>query len=325
MRLNIAVVGAGAWGTALAIHLARKGWPVDLITHTLQDCETLRRDRMHRQTLPGIVFPESLTVHAAPQRRYSRVLIATPSVAFAETLQNILPFIDDQTELIWATKGLSDGKFLHEVAAQILPCDFGVVSGPSFAVEVAKGEITAVVLASAFPTVRNDWQEMLSDNTFRVYFSEDLIGVALGGTLKNLYGFIVGVARGLGLGANARAAILTRALAEMLRFGKALGAHPETLLGLSGAGDLFLTANDTRSRNYACGELIGKGVPIPEALPQVGGVVESIHNLPYVISLAHEHQLDMPLLRAMEAVVVQGAEPAGLVSTLMDRPAKFEY
>ena len=264
---RLAVIGAGSWGTALAIQLARNGSKVTLWGHRDDEVAALLRDRENRQYLPGVPLPEGLTPTvdlAACVVNADEVLVVVPSHAFAGTCAAIAHVRPGLKTLSWATKGFDreSGGLLSEVAASHLPgCDLTVVSGPTFAGEVARGLPTAITVASNNPMHGERVATYLHGENFRAYTSDDLIGVQVGGASKNVMAIAAGIADGLGFGANARAALITRGLHEITRLGLALGAKPETFMGLAGLGDLALTCTDDQSRNRRMG---------PDARPGTG-------------------------------------------------------
>ncbi|HEY5720448.1 MAG TPA: NAD(P)H-dependent glycerol-3-phosphate dehydrogenase, partial [Gammaproteobacteria bacterium] len=280
-RAPIAVLGAGSWGTALAIRLAHNGNPTRLWGHDPDEVAPLARDRVNARYLPGAPFPAGLDATAdlaAALAGVRDVLVAVPSHAFAETLGRLAGHAPAGMRVAWATKGLEPetGRLLSEVAAERLPAAqaLAVVSGPTFAREVAAGLPTAVTVAANRRAFADALTRRLHAETFRAYTSRDLVGVQLGGAVKNVLAIAAGIADGLGFGANARAALITRGLAEMLRLGRALGARRDTFMGLAGLGDLVLTCTDDQSRNRRFGLALGRGTPPARALAEIGQVVE---------------------------------------------------
>jgi glycerol-3-phosphate dehydrogenase (NAD(P)+) len=320
------VLGAGSWGTALAIHIAKQGqrtllWGRDPIAQA-----RMQHDRENKLYLPEIIFPEHLELCLdLKSQSWERVLIVVPSNAFTVTLNALKPYLAANAEVVWATKGLDQGRFLHEIAEEILgPISFGALSGPSFAKEVAMGAFSALVLASDNAELRKSWHQLLHTPTFRLYLSEDLIGLGLGGLVKNILALAVGIAEGLGLGANARSALITRGLAEMMRLGKKLGAKRSTLAGLSGLGDTILSATENQSRNRRCGVLLGHGIPIEEAVARIGQVVESIHNSAPLVAIAKEQDVELPICEAVNNILRGNYSPQEAFLNLMQRPVNKE-
>jgi len=327
----VAVTGAGSWGTALALLLARRRYPVRLWGHNPAHAARLRQERENRRYLPGINFPPHITVPttlAAAVAEAQWVLVAVPSYAYAETLLQLQPLLASDTGIAWATKGLEhgSGRFLHVVTANILGPDIAaaVISGPSFAGEVAKGLPTAVTVAAANPTHAQRVAALLHGSDLRAYSSTDVIGVELGGAVKNVLAIAAGVSDGLGFGANARAALITRGLAEMMRLGEAVGAQPVTLMGLAGVGDLILTCTDNQSRNRRFGLALGRGQSVTTAQAEIGQVVEGVATARTIMQLARRHGVDMPITDQVERVLSQGQNPRQAVETLLARDAKPE-
>jgi len=330
MANRTAVLGAGAWGTALAIHLARGGHPVALWGHRSEHVAALARDRENRSYLPGAEFPEALTATpdlALAVQDADYLLVAVPSGAFAQMLAAVSGSGD--APLFWATKGLDPetGRPLHERAGEILGAGrgLGVLSGPSFAREVARGLPTAVTVAATDARLARRFAELVHGPTFRAYVSTDLTGVELGGAAKNVIAIAAGISDGLGFGANARAGLITRGLAELRRLGRALGARPATLTGLACLGDLVLTATDDQSRNRRFGLALGRGTPLDEARAGIGGAVEGIPAARALTRLARGLGVEMPISEQVRAVLDGLHSPRTAVETLMARTMKSEH
>jgi glycerol-3-phosphate dehydrogenase (NAD(P)+) len=328
---SIAVLGAGSWGTALGVLLARNGYPVRLWGHDAAHCERLARARESAAFLPGIRFPENLTVTADLRRLAAterQFLVAVPSHAFRVTLSMLKPQLAADAVLAWATKGLEpgSGKLLSAVAAEELPGVRapGVVSGPTFAREVALNLPTALAVASADLTVAERIAQWLRNDRVRVYTSTDVAGVQLGGAIKNVIAIAAGISDGLGFGANARAALITRGLAELARLGVALGGRHETFMGLTGAGDLILTCTDDTSRNRRFGIALGQGRKPPDILRELGQEVEGIATAREIHALARAHQVEMPITEQVYRVLYEGVAPQAAVEALLRREPKAE-
>lgn len=331
MATTVAVLGAGSWGTALALLLSRNGHAVRLWSHHSEQVARLRHDRENRRYLPGCAFPAGLTVEpdlAAAAARSAIVLIAVPSHAYGETLARVKPYLDVNTGIAWATKGLEhgSGRFLHQVTAQLLGENWpaAVISGPSFAREVAAGMPTAVTVASRDVGYARQVAALLHGSNLRAYTSEDVIGVELGGAVKNVLAIAVGVSDGLGFGANARAALITRGLAEMVRLGEVVGGRRETFMGLAGIGDLVLTCTDDQSRNRRFGLAIGRGQTAAEACAAIGQVVEGIVTTREIMRLARRYRVEMPITEQVDQVLDQGRDPRQAVEALLARDLKPE-
>ncbi|MFP4606263.1 NAD(P)H-dependent glycerol-3-phosphate dehydrogenase [Thiohalospira sp.] len=326
----LAVIGAGSWGTALAIHLARGGHPVRLWGHRPEAAQRLEEARENRAYLPGIPFPEGLTVTASLGEAVAgeaAVLVAVPSHAFARTVADLHPHLPAGTPLAWATKGLDPDsrRLLHEEAAESLgPVAMAAISGPTFAAEVGAGRPTAVTVAANDPGLAAAWVGRLHHGAFRAYTSDDLIGVELGGAVKNVLAIATGIADGLSLGANTRAALITRGLAEATRLGVALGGRAETFTGLAGMGDLVLTCTDDQSRNRRFGLALGGGGSAAEARAAIGQVVEGEPTTRAVLARAHEAGVEMPITEQVYRVLFEGVAPRVAVEELLAREPKPE-
>jgi glycerol-3-phosphate dehydrogenase (NAD(P)+) len=277
----IAVLGAGSWGTALALVVARNGYPVRLWDHWPAQVSELAHDRENRRFLPGFPLPDAIEPVANLGQALegaAEILVVVPSHGFASLLR-AMPPLGPEVGLAWATKGLEPGtnRLLHEVAGDILgKRDLAVVSGPSFASEVARGLPTAVTVASPDLIQARRVAAYLHGERFRTYTSHDLVGVQVGGAAKNVLAIATGIADGLGFGANTRAALITRGLAELTRLGTALGGRPETFMGLAGLGDLVLTCTDDQSRNRRLGLALARGVSLDQARQDIGQEVEGV-------------------------------------------------
>ena len=327
----IAVLGAGAWGTALAILLARNGRSTILWTWEAEHAQALRKDRDNLRFLPNHSFPTPLSptenlTDAISQTR--DILFAVPSHAFLGVLETALPMLADNARIAWATKGfeLGTGRLLHQVVVDVVGSNIptAVLSGPTFATEVADGLPTALTVASTDQVFANDLAANLHSQRFRVYTSDDIIGVQIGGAVKNVLAIAAGAADGLGFGANTRAALVTRGLAELMRLGVALGGKHETFMGLAGLGDLVLTCTDDQSRNRRLGLALAEGKSQEEAKRTVGEVIEGIDSTRAVINLARQHNIEMPIAEQVYRVLYEQASPLEAVSALLARSAKSE-
>ncbi|MDO1528931.1 NAD(P)H-dependent glycerol-3-phosphate dehydrogenase [Fulvimonas sp. R45] len=328
---TLAVLGAGSWGTALAALAARNGTPTRLWGRDPRALAAMAASRRNQRYLPGLELPESLAYESdlgAALRGAEVVLIVVPSHAFASILDEIAPLLEPGAAIAWATKGFEPGtgRFLHELVAQKLPGrPAAVITGPSFAKEVAAGMPSAVTVHSEDAAFAQKLAAMLHAPDFRAYSGSDVLGAELGGAMKNVLAVATGVADGMGLGLNARAGLITRGMNEMLRLGVALGARPETLMGLSGLGDLVLTCTGDLSRNRRLGLALGKGVAIDEAVRQIGQVVESVLTADEVMRLAAKHGLDLPISAGVRAVLHGEVTPVEGLKALMAREQKPEY
>jgi glycerol-3-phosphate dehydrogenase (NAD(P)+) len=327
----IAILGAGSWGTALAVLLARNHQTVRLWGHNPSHMHVCSQERSNQQYLPGITFPEGLVVCDKLEEALNQttdILIVVPSHAFRATLQACLPYIKANTRVIWATKGFDpqSGQLLHEVACEILGTErpIGVLSGPTFAKEVALGLPTAITFATKYPVLTDIVTRRFHNQTFRVYSSTDMIGVQTGGAVKNILAIAAGIADGLGFGANARCALITRGLVEMTRLGIALGGQPETFTGLSGLGDLILTSTDNQSRNRRFGLAIGQSLSREAAERSINQVIEGIDSTKTIYQRAQQLQIDMPITEQVYKILYEGIAPHKAVEALFMREPKAE-
>lgn len=328
---RMTVLGAGSWGTALAALCARNGVPTRLWGRGHEALQAIAANRRNQRYLPDIELPTELEYEsdlAAAVRGAAVVLIVVPSEAFAAMLTALAPVLDPHTAIAWATKGFEPGtgRFLHELVAEKLPGrPAAVVTGPSFAREVAGGLPGAVTVHSDDADFAQLLAGMLHAPNLRAYSGSDVLGAELGGAMKNVLAVATGIADGMELGLNARAGLITRGMNEMMRLGVALGARPETLIGLSGLGDLVLTCTGDLSRNRRLGLALGRGVAIDEAVRQIGQVVESILTADEVSRLAEKHGLDLPISAGVHAVLHGVVTPADGLKALMAREQKPEY
>ncbi len=328
----IAVLGAGSYGTALAICLARNGNTISLWGRNSDDMAQMAAQRVNQKYLPDIALPDSLqlTADLAAAVSSSRdILVVVPSHAFADTLRQIKPLLQADARVAWATKGLEPetGRLLQDVAREILgeQVSLAVLSGPTFAKEMAMGLPTAISLSSTDA----DFIRQLSDllhcaKSFRVYTNPDFIGVQLGGAVKNVIAIGAGMADGIGFGANARTALITRGLTEMCRLGCALGAKKDTFMGMAGLGDLVLTCTDNQSRNRRFGLLLGQGKPVAEAMQSIGQVVEGYRNAKEVFNLAQRVGVEMPITEQIYQVLYQGKDVKLAALDLLGREKRDE-
>ncbi|VAW33491.1 Glycerol-3-phosphate dehydrogenase [NAD(P)+] [hydrothermal vent metagenome] len=324
------VIGAGSWGTALAMQMARNGITY-LWGRNPKHLQDMQDSRSNEAYLPGIKFPDNLIIEDDLEtaiKASDAILVVSPSHAFAEILQRIKPHIGNRP-LAWASKGFEpgSGRFLHEVAQDIIGKDrpTALVTGPSFAKDVAEGKPTLVAVASTNKDFAHDVAHALHNDKFRVYISDDLIGAELGGAVKNVLALATGICDGMQLGDNTRAAILTRGMAEMMRLGKAMNCKTETLMGLSGLGDLVLTCTGDLSRNRRMGLALGAGQSIAAAKAEIGQVVEGIGTADEVMRLAKKYKVDMPISEHVWKVVNGKMSPAQAVKELMSRGPRQEF
>lgn len=324
------VIGAGSWGTALAIHLAREGHPTRLWGRDGVQLDAMRRARRNERYLPDSGFPDTLQVANDLRQALAGArdaLIAVPSHAFRATLQNIRPHLGPDTRIAWATKGfeIATGMLPHQVAREVLGSRPGaVLSGPTFAKEVGAGLPTAMTVASQDERFAKELALRLSGPSFRAYTQTDIMGVEVGGAVKNVIAIGSGIADGMGFGANTRVALITRGLAEMMRLGVKLGAARETFMGLAGLGDLVLTCTDDQSRNRRFGMALGRGQSLREAQSGIHQVVEGLPAARAVHDVARRLAVDMPICREIYLVMHEDKPVQAAVQALMGREVRSE-
>ena len=327
----VAVLGAGSWGTALGIHLARTGHRTHLWGRDARQLADLSRTRRNQRYLPGADFPPMLTVEpdlGLVLAEVDELLIAVPSHAFRTLLESVKPLLRPGTRVAWATKGfeLDSGLLPNQVARAVLGpvVPTAVLSGPTFAREVGAGLPTAMTIASRDERFALEWATTLSAATFRAYSSTDVTGVEVGGATKNVLAIGAGCSDGLGYGANTRVALITRGLAEMMRLGVALGARKDTFMGLAGLGDLVLTCTDDQSRNRRLGLALARGTSAAAAQAEIGQVVEGVLAARAVREAAHKALVEMPITEQIYRVLYENVSPQVAVQTLMQRAVRAE-
>ena len=319
-------------GTALAITLARNGHSVVLWGHNPAQIQTLQQDRCNQAFLPDVPFPDTLLLEADLARALAAsrdVLVVVPSHVFGDVLRQLKPHLRPDARIVWATKGLEaeTGRLLQDVAREALgeTIPLAVLSGPTFAKELAAGLPTAIALAATDAQFADDLQQLLHcGKSFRVYSNPDFIGVQLGGAVKNVIAIGAGMSDGIGFGANARTALITRGLAEMSRLGSALGADPSTFMGMAGLGDLVLTCTDNQSRNRRFGIMLGQGKGVQEAQDSIGQVVEGYRNTKEVLALAQRHGVEMPITEQIYQVLYCHKDAREAALSLLGRARKDE-
>jgi glycerol-3-phosphate dehydrogenase (NAD(P)+) len=348
---QIAVIGAGAWGTGLAIVLGRKGTQrVRLWAHEPDVCESITLRRVNERFLPGRLIPEPVTASnnlEATVAGAEIIVSVMPSQHCRALFTRMRPLIRTGTPIVSATKGLEEGSLLRmtEVIGRVLNREndgdaplladvarsgnpdfaIGALSGPSFALEVARGDPTAITIASQNPELARLVQQEFSDSSFRVYTNQDVVGVELGGALKNVIAIAAGICEGLGLGHNSVAALITRGLAEMTRLVVACGGRVETMAGLAGLGDLVLTCTGGLSRNRSVGVELGRGKKLPEIIAGMHGMVaEGVFTTTAAVGLAHARGVEMPITGEMHAILHDGKSPREAIQQLMTRTGKSE-
>lgn len=328
---RVAVLGAGSWGTALAMQLVRAGTVPLLWDWDARHLEAMRVARRNEQFLPDYPLPPSLILEPDLERAVraaEEVIVVVPSHAFVGVIRQIAPWLRPGQGVSWACKGLEPGtgQFLHEPAQQLFGDSrpLAVITGPSFAVEVAADLPTAITVAGTEPAYCARIARLLHGGNFRAYTSDDILGAELGGSLKNVLAIATGICDGMGLGDNARAALVTRGLAEMMRLGRVLGAREQTLTGLTGMGDLVLTCTGNLSRNRRLGLALGAGKTVDEAVAEIGQVVEGVKTAVEVWRLARRHGVEMPISEQVYGIVHQGLNPSQCLRDLLSREQKQE-
>ena len=327
--MNIAVLGSGGWGTALALLLLENGHDVTLWSYREEECANLRQTR-ENPVLKGVPLPEGLNLTSDPAcvKGKGLVLMATPSFAVRGTAAQAKPLLDPGAVLVSVSKGVEKDTSLTltEVITQEVGEDHPVValSGPSHAEEVGRGVPTVVVAASQDKAAAQLVQDSFMNKRFRVYTTDDVVGVELGAALKNVIALCAGTCDGLGCGDNTKAALMTRGLSEIARLGEAMGGRKETFAGLAGLGDLIVTCTSMHSRNRRCGILIGEGVPPAKAVEQIGMVVEGYYAAANAKALADKLGVEMPITQAAYQVLYENKDPKAVITELMTRDKKHE-
>jgi glycerol-3-phosphate dehydrogenase (NAD(P)+) len=326
------VVGGGSWGTALALHLSEKGLPVCQWVRDPILASDIRATRENRVYLPGMTYPATLLVTDSLEEGLSEasiVVLAVPCQAVRPVVTRLRALMKEPLPLVSGTKGIERGT--HALVSAIVRDAYSddsdvyaILSGPSFAKEVAKRLPTAVVVASSSERLAREAQALFTAPTFKVYTRHDVIGIEVGGAMKNVIALAAGVSDGMELGANSRAALLTRGLAEMTRLGSRLGADRKTFSGLGGVGDLFLTATSELSRNRRVGIQLGRGESLPETLKEVGQVAEGVPTAQSAFELSKELGIDLPITRAVYRILYEGVGLSDTLRSLMSRPSKAE-
>ena len=328
----ITILGCGSYGTALAISFSRNGSPTYLWGHNPDHIHQMQQERQNRRFLPDIEFPESLHLELDLKTALDQakdILIVVPSHAFGEILLKIRPHLKPDHRLIWATKGLerNTGRLLQKVVEETLGKGIptAVLSGPTFAKELAQGLPTAITLASRNEKFALEFQARIHcSQHFRVYVNQDMIGVQLGGAIKNVIAIGAGISDGMGFGANARTALITRGIAEITRLGVSMGANTQTFMGMSGLGDLVLTCTDNQSRNRRFGLMLGKGADSQQAMDEIGQVVEGFYNTKETYLLAQRQDVEMPITEQIYQMLFCGKSAQEVALSLLGRERKGE-
>jgi len=327
---NFLVVGAGAWGTALSVQLANNGLAVSLTSNDKDNLREIANTKENERYLPGIQLPDAINIEPDYSKcvaSSSSVLVCVKSKYFLSTLQALSTHMTPEQNLIWATKGLDPdtGETFSETIKKKMPSlnKTAIISGPTFAEEVAQGKPTAITLASENIQELSGLASIMSSSLFRVYTSNDIVGVQLGGAFKNIIAIAAGASDALNLGANARTALISRGLEEMKSIGVSFGAKPETFFGLSGLGDLVLTSTDNQSRNRRLGLLIGSGISLDNAIEKLGTTPEGVHAVKALYNKQALHE-GLPIANAVYSILFEGVPAESLVEKLMTRPLKEE-
>ena len=325
---NIAIIGSGSWGVALAIHLAKQGHNVKMWSFSQEECDMINNEKRCK-FLPKVELPEGITCSTSYKEAIEGtdfIIHVTPSKFTRNIVKEYKQYVTNQPIVI-CSKGFEKDSLLtlDEVIQEEIPnAKIAVLSGPSHAEEVSIALETVLVVASKYDAVLKLVQDTFMSNKMRIYTSRDVKGVELGGALKNIIAFCAGVAAGIGLGDNTFAALITRGLAELTRLGVALGGQKDTLYGLSGLGDLIVTCLSEHSRNRRAGKLIGQGKTLEEAKQEVGMVIESIDNIEVAHELGKLHNIEMPIVEAVYGILYEGLKPEDAVNMLMNRAKKSE-
>jgi glycerol-3-phosphate dehydrogenase (NAD(P)+) len=326
----VAVIGAGSWGTTLASLLSKKGYDVSLWVYEKDLAEEIERTRLNKVYLPDIRLPENIMVshridEVVNKARY--ILNVVPAQYTRAVFKEISPYLSNGSAIISASKGIERGTLMtiSSVLKELTGHEVAALSGPSFAKEVIKNLPAAVTLATENRNTGFLLQELFNTNTFRVYTHNDILGVEIGGALKNVIAIAAGISDSLGLGNNARASLITRGLAEITRLGVAMGAEEKTFAGLSGLGDLVLTCTSVLSRNYSLGIKLGQGMKLKDILEQTVSVVEGVETAESAFELSNKYNVEMPIIEQVYRIINEGKDPVLAVSDLMSRSMKPEF
>ncbi len=326
---NIAVIGSGGWGTAVAIHLNKKDYNVTLWSWKQEECDNIKRDKENKEFLPGVQVPDSisLTSDISCVKDKDLVVLVSPSKVIRSTAKSMAPYITDNTPVVILSKGIEDETLmtLSQVVEQEIPnARVAALSGPSHAEEVARGIPTTCVVACEDGGVAEYIQNIFMSESFRIYTNTDILGVELGGALKNIIALCAGVTDGVGFGDNTIAALMTRGIKEISRLGIKMGANLDTFYGLAGIGDLIVTCTSKHSRNRRAGVLIGEGCTLDEALEKVHMVVEGVYAAKAAYKLSLKYDVEMPIVTAAHNVLFNNVSPRDAIISLMTRDKKDE-
>lgn len=327
---NLGVVGAGSWGTALALVLEKNGHQVTLWSSREEKAAELKKLRENVDKLPGVKLPETLEITSDLEtavRDKELVVLGVPSLYIRSTAAKMAPYVSEGQIIVNVSKGIEESTLSTMTDAiweEIPQADVAVLSGPSHAEEVSRGIPTTVVAGAKTRKTAEKIQSIFMNETFRVYTSPDMLGIEIGGALKNVIALAAGIADGLGFGDNTKAALITRGIAEMSRLGVAMGGYPETFSGLTGMGDLIVTCASRHSRNRKAGYLIGQGYPMQKAMDEVKMVVEGVYSAKAALKLAEKYYVRLPIIEQVNAVLFDGKEATEAVRELMVRDGKTE-
>jgi len=331
---KIGVIGGGSWGTSLSLHLSRKGYEVTTWVYEKELAEEMRKTRVNRLFLPGYKLPDSINVtNELKEAVWDKDLLCCmgPSHVFREVMSKVLPCVDRRSHLVSAAKGIENGTLLRmtQILGELFGNEFkdrvAVLSGPSFAVEVANRIPTAVVIASSNKDCAFFVQNIFNTTEFRTYINQDVIGVELAGSLKNVIAIATGISDGIGFGKNTRAALITRGLAEITRLGVAMGADPLTFAGLAGIGDLVLTCSSKQSRNYKVGFALGEGKKLDDILSSTLMIAEGVHTAKSALDLADKYDVEVPIIQKVHQILFEKKDPREGAKELMTRELKDEW
>lgn len=327
---KVGIIGAGSWGTALAVLLNQNGHSVTLWTHRREEAEKITAKRENTSKLPGIHLPEQISVTSdlkqAAQGKEVLVLVV-PSTCVRETCRKLHPFVAPGTRIVSASKGIEEStlKTMTDIIEEVVPqAETAVLSGPSHAEEVARELPTTCVVGAKSEKTARFLQEMFMSRCFRVYISSDILGIELGGAMKNVIALAAGIADGMGYGDNAKAALITRGIVEIGRLGMKMGGKRDTFFGLTGIGDLIVTCASMHSRNRRAGILLGKGYTMEEAMREVNMVVEGVYSAKSALLLAEKYDTELPIIEQVNKILFHGKDPKEAVSQLMLRDSKVE-
>ena len=328
---KVSVIGAGSWGTALALLLYKNGHDVTVWSYQEEEVRMLSEKREHVSKLPGVKIPEGIFFTADIKEAVEEkdvVVLAVPSIHVRNTAKKINPYVKDGQILVDVAKGIEEDTLMtlsQQIEEEIPQADVAVLSGPSHAEEVGRGIPTTVVVGAKNKETAEMLQDVFMNKVFRVYTSSDIVGIELGGALKNVIALAAGTVDGLGYGDNTKAALMTRGIAELTRLGEALGGKPETFSGLTGVGDLIVTCTSVHSRNRKAGYLMGKGMTAEEAMKEVKMVVEGVYSAKAALGLAKKCNVAVPIVEAVNRVLFENADPKEEVSNLLLRERKQEH